>query len=140
MVSPHISPHPMLALTADWLAQSLLIMHRSLDHLSCNAGAVLETIMAKMDGVQGDRISVGMLPSAPFIAFITQLQHKRDLEDTPKLMMMRLCVDCNGRQLSVLVRKSVSSNSSLYHPVLRRSGNHESAQEVRRLCHWGLGC
>ena len=84
-------------------------MHRRIDHLGCIAGAVLETIMAKMDGVQGDRISVGMLPSAPFSAFITQLQHHRDSHDMPRLMMMRLCVECNGRQLSVSVRKSVFS-------------------------------
>ena len=91
MVSPHISPHPMAALPgADWLAQDLLIMHRSIDHLGCITGAVLETIMAKMDGVQGDRISVGMLSHAPFIAFVTQLQHSRDSQDMPKLMMMRL--------------------------------------------------
>ena len=84
-------------------------MHDSIDHLGCIAGAVLETIMAKMDGVQGDRISVGMLSSAPFGAPITQLQRHRDSQDMPKLMMMRLCVDCNDRQLSVSVRKSVIS-------------------------------
>ena len=46
--------------------------------------------MAKMDGVQGDRISVGMLSSAPCVAFTNQLQHHRDSHDMPKLMMMRL--------------------------------------------------
>lgn len=109
MVSPHISPHPMAALSADWLAEDLLIMHRCMDHLGCIAGAVLETIMAKMDGVQGDRISVGMLPSAPLNASITQLQHHSDSQDMPKLMMVRLCIDCNGRQLSASVRTSVFS-------------------------------